>query len=78
MEDAETCLARLRQDLEEKVSAFVSRLMECVRTNCETNGPTIQKNITRICQDLTRLREVRCGIEGLMEENDPFRFIEVS
>ncbi|XP_019726695.1 tripartite motif-containing protein 59 isoform X2 [Hippocampus comes] len=76
MEDSEACLTRLRQDLEEKVSAFVSRLMECVRTNCETNGPTIQKNITRICQDLTRLHEVRCGIEGLMEESDPFRFIE--
>ncbi|XP_061619337.1 E3 ubiquitin/ISG15 ligase TRIM25 isoform X2 [Phyllopteryx taeniolatus] len=76
LEDAEGCLARLRQDLEEKVSAFVSRLMQCTRTNCETIGPAIQKNISRICQDLARLREVRCGIKSLVQENDPFRFIE--
>ncbi|XP_077399396.1 E3 ubiquitin/ISG15 ligase TRIM25 [Vanacampus margaritifer] len=76
IEDSEGCLARLRQDLLEKVSDFISRLMVCARTHCESSGPTIQKNITRICQELSCLSEVRCSVESLIGESDPFLFIE--
>ncbi|XP_040886691.1 E3 ubiquitin/ISG15 ligase TRIM25 [Toxotes jaculatrix] len=76
MDDSEQCLTRLGEEMKVKVLGFVSRLRECTRAHCDTNGPTIQKNISRICQDQARLQEVRCGIEGLMQENDPFRFIE--
>ncbi|XP_037118575.1 E3 ubiquitin/ISG15 ligase TRIM25 isoform X1 [Syngnathus acus] len=76
LEDSDACLTRLRQDLEAKVAVFVNRLLECARTNCEAVMPTIQKNITRINQDLTRLWEVHSGIKSLMEERDAFRFIE--
>ncbi|XP_054621539.1 E3 ubiquitin/ISG15 ligase TRIM25 [Dunckerocampus dactyliophorus] len=76
MEDSEECLARLRLELEGKVDSFVGRLLECTRTSSETNAPAIHKNISRICQDLERLREVRCSIWGLQQENDPFSFIE--
>ncbi|KAL7375307.1 hypothetical protein ABVT39_015289 [Epinephelus coioides] len=76
MDDSEQCLNRLGEEMKAKVLRFVGRLRECSRTHCDTNGPAIQKNIFRICQDKTRLQEVRCGIESLMQENDPFRFIE--
>lgn len=77
MDDSEQCLNRLGEEMKGKVVSFVSRLRECTRTHCDTNGPAIQKNISRICQDQARLHDARCGIEGLMQENDPFRFIEV-
>lgn len=77
MDDSEACFNRLEEDMKAKVLSFIIRLRECTRTHCDTNGPAIQKNIFRICQDQARLQEVRCGIESLMQENDPFRFIEV-
>ncbi|XP_022078037.1 E3 ubiquitin/ISG15 ligase TRIM25 [Acanthochromis polyacanthus] len=76
MDDSEQCLTRLGEEMKAKVLRFILRLRECTRTHCDTNGPAIQKNISRICQDQARLQEVRCGIESLMQENDPFRFIE--
>ncbi|XP_070786287.1 E3 ubiquitin/ISG15 ligase TRIM25 [Enoplosus armatus] len=76
MDDSEQGLTRLGEEMKAKVLRFVTRLRECTRTHCDTNGPAIQKNISRICQDQARLQEVRCGIESLMAENDPFRFIE--
>ncbi|GAA6222693.1 E3 ubiquitin/ISG15 ligase TRIM25-like [Lates japonicus] len=76
MDDSEACFNRLEEDMKAKVLSFIIRLRECTRTHCDTNGPAIQKNIFRICQDQARLQEVRCGIESLMQENDPFRFIE--
>ncbi|XP_051256948.1 E3 ubiquitin/ISG15 ligase TRIM25 [Dicentrarchus labrax] len=76
MDDSEQGLTRLGEEMKAKVLRFVTRLRECTRTHCDTNGPAIQKNISRICQDQARLQEVRCGIESLMQENDPFRFIE--
>ncbi|XP_067436401.1 E3 ubiquitin/ISG15 ligase TRIM25 [Thunnus thynnus] len=76
MDDSEQCLTRLGDEMKAKVLRFITRLRECTRTHCDTNGPAIQKNISRICQDQARLQEVRCGLESLMQENDPFRFIE--
>ncbi|XP_034532531.1 E3 ubiquitin/ISG15 ligase TRIM25 isoform X2 [Notolabrus celidotus] len=76
MEDSEQGLNKLGDELKTKVHRFIGRMRECTRTHCDTNGPAIQKNISRICQDKARLQEVRCGIESLMQENDPFRFIE--
>ncbi|KAF1380799.1 hypothetical protein PFLUV_G00167740 [Perca fluviatilis] len=76
MDDSEQCLNRLGEEMKAKILRFVTRLRECTRTHCDTNGPAIQKNIFRICQDQVRLQEVRCGIESLMQESDPFRFIE--
>ncbi|XP_028261124.1 E3 ubiquitin/ISG15 ligase TRIM25 isoform X2 [Parambassis ranga] len=76
LDDAEQCLTRLGEEMKAKVLRFVVRLQECTRTHYDTNGLAIQKNTTKICQDKARLQEVRCGIEGLMQENDPFRFVE--
>ncbi|KAL6118375.1 uncharacterized protein ACO6RY_03186 [Pungitius sinensis] len=76
LDDSELCLTRMGEEMKAKVHRFVSRLRDCARTHFDTNGPAIQKNISRICQDQARLQEVRCGIEGLMQENDSFRFIE--
>ncbi|KAF3697729.1 E3 ubiquitin/ISG15 ligase TRIM25 [Channa argus] len=76
MDDSEQCLTRLGDEMKGKVLGFIMRLQECTRTHCDTNGPAIQKNIFKIGQDQARLQEVRCGIESLMQENDPFRFIE--
>ncbi|KAM9335526.1 E3 ubiquitin/ISG15 ligase TRIM25 [Symphorus nematophorus] len=76
LDDSDQSLTRLGEELKAKVLRFVIRLRECTRTHCDTNGPAIQKNISRICQDQARLQEVRCGIESLMQENDAFRFIE--
>uniref|UniRef100_A0A3Q0RJR6 Uncharacterized protein n=1 Tax=Amphilophus citrinellus TaxID=61819 RepID=A0A3Q0RJR6_AMPCI len=68
---------KLDIEMKVKVLSFIGRLRECARAHCDINGPTIQKNISRIGQDQARLHEVRCGIESLNQENDPFRFIEV-
>ncbi|XP_072314961.1 E3 ubiquitin/ISG15 ligase TRIM25 [Eucyclogobius newberryi] len=76
MDDSDECLTRLGEDLKAKVLLFIGRLKECGLTHWDTNGPMIQKNISRIGQDQVRLQEVRSGIEGLLQENDPFRFIE--
>ncbi|XP_034412736.1 E3 ubiquitin/ISG15 ligase TRIM25 [Cyclopterus lumpus] len=76
MDDSEQFLTRLGEDMKAKMLRFVTRLRECTRAHCSTNGPLIQTNISRICQDQDRLQEVRSGIEGLVQENDPFRFIE--
>ncbi|XP_067436402.1 E3 ubiquitin/ISG15 ligase TRIM25-like isoform X1 [Thunnus thynnus] len=75
-DDSEQYLNRLGEEIKVKVLRFINRLREYTRTHCDTNGPAIQKNISRICQDQARLQEVRCGLESLMQENDPFRFIE--
>ncbi|XP_068163784.1 E3 ubiquitin/ISG15 ligase TRIM25 [Antennarius striatus] len=76
MDDSEQGLTRLGEEMTAKVLSFITRLRECTRAHCDTNGPAIQKNIARICQDQARLQEVRCGVESLMQENEPFRFIE--
>lgn len=76
MDDTELCLTRLGEEMKVKVLSFIGRLRECASAHCDINGPTIQKNISRIGQDQARLHEVRCGIESIMQENDPFRFIE--
>ncbi|XP_077355367.1 E3 ubiquitin/ISG15 ligase TRIM25 [Festucalex cinctus] len=76
IEDLDGCLARLRQDLEEKMSDLINRLMVLGRTHCESSGPTIQKNITHICQELSCVSEVRGSVESLVRESDGFVFIE--
>ncbi|XP_026154999.1 E3 ubiquitin/ISG15 ligase TRIM25 isoform X2 [Mastacembelus armatus] len=76
MDESEQCLNRLGDEMKAKVDSFVTRLRECTRAHCHTNELAIQKNIIKICQDQARLQEVRCGTENLMQENDPFRFIE--
>uniref|UniRef100_A0A1A7WW50 E3 ubiquitin/ISG15 ligase TRIM25-like n=1 Tax=Iconisemion striatum TaxID=60296 RepID=A0A1A7WW50_9TELE len=76
MEEAELVLAHLDDELKAKVQRFIVTLREFTRTQCETSGSAIQTNISRISQDQTRLQGVRCDIESLMQENDPFRFLE--
>ncbi|MEQ2187547.1 hypothetical protein GOODEAATRI_005810 [Goodea atripinnis] len=76
MDDAEHCLTLLEDEMKSRVQRLILTLREFTRTQCETNGSAIQKNISRICQDQARLNEVRCGIESLMQENDAFRFVE--
>ncbi|XP_060922313.1 E3 ubiquitin/ISG15 ligase TRIM25 [Limanda limanda] len=75
-DDSEQCLNRLGEEMKAKVLVFVGRLRDCTRSQCDTNGLAIQKNISRISQDQARLQEARCGLEVLAQENDPFRFIE--
>ncbi|XP_047240880.1 E3 ubiquitin/ISG15 ligase TRIM25 [Girardinichthys multiradiatus] len=76
MDDAEHCLTLLEDEMKSRVQRLILTLREFTRTQCETNGSAIQKNISRICQDQARLNEVRCGIESLLQENDAFRFVE--
>lgn len=70
-------MAALSDDIGAKVSQYISRLQECSHTHWNISGSVIKKNISRICQDQVRLQEVCRGIESLMQENDPFSFIEV-
>ncbi|CAL1591138.1 unnamed protein product [Knipowitschia caucasica] len=76
MEDSDQSLTRLGEELKAKVLRFIGRLKQSSRAQWDTNGPTIQINISRIGQDKARLQEVRCGLETLLQENDPFRFIQ--
>ncbi|XP_015801805.3 E3 ubiquitin/ISG15 ligase TRIM25 [Nothobranchius furzeri] len=75
-EVAELVLTNLDDVLKAKVQRFIVTLREFTRTQCETSGLAIQTNISRISQDQTRLQGVRCDIESLMQESDPFRFLE--
>lgn len=77
MDDCEQSLTVLSEDIGAKVSQYISRLQECSHTHWNISGSVIKKNISRICQDQVRLQEVCRGIESLMQENDPFSFIEV-
>ncbi|XP_056156848.1 E3 ubiquitin/ISG15 ligase TRIM25 [Lampris incognitus] len=76
LEDSEQYVTRLGEEMKVKVDVFVSTLLDWTRIHCASNGPAIQKNMSRLCLDQARLHEVRVGIEGLMVENDPFRFID--
>ncbi|XP_029958554.1 E3 ubiquitin/ISG15 ligase TRIM25-like [Salarias fasciatus] len=67
---------KLGEEIKAKMVLFISRLQEALRFFEAESGLVIQKNISRISEDLTRLREARCSLEALMQENDPFRFIE--
>uniref|UniRef100_A0A3Q4BY14 E3 ubiquitin/ISG15 ligase TRIM25-like n=1 Tax=Mola mola TaxID=94237 RepID=A0A3Q4BY14_MOLML len=77
LDDCEEGLTRLSEEIKAKVLCFITRLQAHTHTHCDTNEHPIQKNISKICQDRARLQEVRCSLENLMQENDPFRFIEV-
>lgn len=77
MDDCEQSLAVLTDEIGAKVNQFISRLQGCSHTHWNISGSVIKKNISRICQDQARLQEVCRGIESLMQENDPFSFIEV-
>lgn len=77
MEDCERVLNSLCEEMKAAVLSFTATLKECTRMHCDTNGSAIQKNMSRIGQDQARLQDARRGLEGLMQENDPFRFVEV-
>nr|XP_020504445.1 glutamic acid-rich protein-like [Labrus bergylta] len=62
MDDSDQGLARLGDELKAKVLRFVGRLRERTSPGSARTRP--------------RLQEVRCGIESLMQENDPFHFIQ--
>lgn len=77
MEDCEHSLAVLTDEIGARVNQFIARLQECSHTYWNISGSVIKKNISRISQDQARLQEVCRGFESLMQENDPFSFIEV-
>lgn len=77
MEYCMEVLNSLSEEMKAAVLHFSGTLRECTHTRCEIKWSAIQKNISRISQDQTRLQDARRGIEALMQENDPFRFIEV-
>ncbi|KAM6949162.1 E3 ubiquitin/ISG15 ligase TRIM25 [Aplochiton taeniatus] len=75
-EESEQRLTVLAEELKAKVDLFVASLRDSTRSHCGLNGTEIQRNITRIRQDQERLQVVRRGLDSLMQENDPFCFIE--
>jgi len=76
LEDAEQCLATLGEELKAKVDVFVAGLRGSAQDRTDANRRVIQKNLQRVGQDQARLQAVRCGMETLLLENDPFRFIQ--
>ncbi|CAL8241427.1 unnamed protein product [Merluccius merluccius] len=75
-EDSEQCLGTLGEELKAKVDGFISQLRGSAQGHSDANRRVIQKNLHRVGQDQARLQEVRCGMETLLLENDPFRFIQ--
>ncbi|XP_030193652.1 E3 ubiquitin/ISG15 ligase TRIM25 [Gadus morhua] len=75
-EDSEQCLAALGEELKAKVDGFMGQLRGCAQGHSDSNRRVIQKNLQRVGQDQARLQGVRCGMETLLLENDPFRFIQ--
>ncbi|XP_056133581.1 E3 ubiquitin/ISG15 ligase TRIM25-like, partial [Lampris incognitus] len=76
LEDSEQYITGLGKEMKVKVDVFVSTLLDWTQIHCTSNGLAIQKNMSRLGLDQAHLQEVRVDIEGLMVENDPFRFIE--
>ncbi|KAJ3585305.1 hypothetical protein NHX12_014026 [Muraenolepis orangiensis] len=75
-EDTEECLGTLGEELKAKVDGFIYQLRGSVQGYTDANHRVIQKNLHRVGQDQARLQEVRCSMETLLLENDPFRFIQ--
>jgi hypothetical protein len=74
--DSVQCLAALGEELKAKVDGFMGQLRGCAQGHSDSNRRVIQKNLQRVGQDQARLQGVRCGMETLLLENDPFRFIQ--
>ncbi|XP_034020620.1 E3 ubiquitin/ISG15 ligase TRIM25 isoform X2 [Thalassophryne amazonica] len=77
MDDIDQSLTRLGEQMKEKVPVFIDRLRDCTKSQCDANKMTIQRNMIKIRQDQVRLQAVTSGIRVLVQENDPFHFIEV-
>ncbi|XP_036407058.1 E3 ubiquitin/ISG15 ligase TRIM25-like [Megalops cyprinoides] len=75
VEEAERQVCAAGEQLQVQLDGFLSALRECVRAHSGT-GPELQENLSRISQDRERLQEVHSGIEALLQENDPFRFVQ--
>ncbi|XP_067117712.1 E3 ubiquitin/ISG15 ligase TRIM25 [Osmerus mordax] len=75
-EDSEERVTALGEVLSERLGTFLASLRECSRSHCSAATPSVQGNQARVGQDQVRLQELRCSIEGLLEEKDPFRFLE--
>lgn len=76
LEDAERCLAALGERLRAEMDGFMVQLRDSAQDHADANRRVIQKNLQRVGQDQARLQVVRCGMENLLVETDPFRFIQ--
>ncbi|KAM8881527.1 E3 ubiquitin/ISG15 ligase TRIM25-like isoform 2-T2 [Synchiropus picturatus] len=72
----DTCLTELMGKLQDMVLTYVRQLQDMVVFHYQISADSIQENISRILVDQARLQDVRCAIESLLLENDPFRLIE--
>ncbi|KAJ8366457.1 hypothetical protein AAFF_G00353760 [Aldrovandia affinis] len=77
VEEAELQVGALGERLEVQLGGFVSALQECVRTHAGAGpGAELQQNLSRITEDRTRLLEAQGSIQALLQENDPFHFLQ--
>ncbi|KAI1888653.1 hypothetical protein AGOR_G00187360 [Albula goreensis] len=77
VEEAELQLGVAGQRLQGLLGGFLSALRDSVRDHGGT-GPEVelQQNLSRISEDRTRLQEVQSGLQTLLQDNDPFHFLQ--
>lgn len=75
-EDSEQRVVALGEVLSGRLAGFLSALRECTRSHCSAFGPGVQRNLAKVGQDQARLLELRGSIESLLQQNDPFSFLE--
>ncbi|KAG9329618.1 hypothetical protein JZ751_003460, partial [Albula glossodonta] len=77
VEEAELQLGVAGQRLQGLLGGFLSALRDSVRDHGGA-GPEVelQQNLSRISEDRTRLQEVQSGLQTLLQDNDPFHFLQ--
>ncbi|XP_012987059.2 E3 ubiquitin/ISG15 ligase TRIM25 isoform X2 [Esox lucius] len=76
LEGCDQRVTALGEVLQVHLASFLANLRDCPRSlGCQA-GPNIQRNIARVVQDQSRLQEARGSIQTLVQENDPFCFLQ--
>ncbi|KAJ8007631.1 hypothetical protein DPEC_G00096180 [Dallia pectoralis] len=76
LETLDQQITTLGEGLQVHLASFLAALRDCPQSLGCDSGPDIQQNISKVVQDQTRLHVVRSNIQALVQENDPFRFLE--
>uniref|UniRef100_A0AAR2JKV4 Uncharacterized protein n=1 Tax=Pygocentrus nattereri TaxID=42514 RepID=A0AAR2JKV4_PYGNA len=61
-----------------RLEGFLSSLCESLHMHEAEHSLSVQQNLNCIAEDRSRLADIHTGIEGLLQEHDPFQFIKVS
>ncbi|XP_035282626.1 E3 ubiquitin-protein ligase TRIM8 isoform X2 [Anguilla rostrata] len=77
VEGAEQHLRVVGEQLQVQLGGFLSALRECVRAHSGAGpGAELQLSFSRITEDRAHLQQAQTSLQALLQENDPFHFLQ--